>query len=316
MPLDHFVSQVHLRNFYAAALGGRKMYAYRKSKLAVFPCDARDVCRIPEGSTNGFLTEPRLLEEFLKSIEPKYNRACQALADDKFGSDDVLVIAGFSAFVLGCSPTAMRLGAASLSNMAATEIELLDAMGELPPLPPELGQTTATDLVHAGKLVVETDPKFPQAMGISQVVSLTKAFASFRWEILRNRHASETPFLSSDFPVALEDSGPPAIRVVPLRPDLAIRIHPVMRSPGAPDRLDDFRYRVTEARPKSVRDINRVIVQSADDFVFSPVNNYGIAKLVEKYANYRLEMDHRRIRKGTGYLLLNTVRVVRNAEAS
>jgi hypothetical protein len=48
--LDHYVSQVHLRNFYSPELG-RKMYALRKSDLRAFPCRSEDVCRIEAGST-------------------------------------------------------------------------------------------------------------------------------------------------------------------------------------------------------------------------------------------------------------------------
>ncbi|MAQ30407.1 MAG: hypothetical protein CL950_10605 [Erythrobacter sp.] len=308
MALDHFVSQVHLKNFYSDALGGRKMYAYRKSDLATFPCNARDVCRISDGSTNAFLTEPRILEDFLKNVEPKYNRAAQALAEERFGFNDVLVIAGFAAFVLSCSPTAMRLGASSLSKLAATEIELIERMGELPPVPPVLGVASATELVSSERLIVETDPKFPQGMGISQLPTLTKSLASYRWEIVKNPNSAATPFLTSDFPVATETPGPPAIRILPLRPDLAVRIHPVVRPPSLPDQLGDFRYRVLLASPHAVREINRSIVQSAEDFVFSPLATTGLAKLVKKYANFRLEMDHLRIPRGTGFLLLNTIR--------
>lgn len=308
MALDHFISQVHLKNFYAEPLDGRKMYAYRKSNLQTFPCDARDVCRISEGSTNEFLTEPRLLEEFLKNVEPKYNHAAQALADEKFGFDEVLVIAGFAAFVLACSPTAMRLGASSLSKLAATEIELIKRMGELPPLPPELGAASATELVKSGKLIVETDPKFPQGMGISQLPALTKSLASFCWEIIKNPDSTTTPFLTSDFPVAIEAPGPPAVRVLPLRPDLAVRVYPIVRPPTLPDELTDFRYRMLIANTNAVREINRSIVQSAEEFVFSPLSTIGLAKLVRKYAKFRLEMDNVRIPQGTGFLLLNTIR--------
>jgi hypothetical protein len=73
------------------------MFADRKSRLDTFPCDARDVCRLPDGSTNGFLSEPRILEKFLKIVEPDDNRSAQALADSRSGQQDDLVIAGFAA---------------------------------------------------------------------------------------------------------------------------------------------------------------------------------------------------------------------------
>ena len=63
MPLDHYVSQVHLKKFYAPALGNR-MYAIRKSDLKVFTPRSEDVCRIMDGSTNAYLREDRAIEGF------------------------------------------------------------------------------------------------------------------------------------------------------------------------------------------------------------------------------------------------------------
>jgi hypothetical protein len=51
MPLDHYVSQVHLRKFYSPVLGDR-MYAIRKSNLKAFTPNSQSVCRIEDGSTN------------------------------------------------------------------------------------------------------------------------------------------------------------------------------------------------------------------------------------------------------------------------
>lgn len=129
MALDHYVSQVHLKRFYAPALGGKKMYAFRKSDASTFICGSEDVCRLPEGNTNTYLPEPRLVEDFLKLVEPRYNRACAALADDKFTTDDVFVLAGFVAFIMSCSPTAMRLGCEPLQDRLLVEAELLERAG-------------------------------------------------------------------------------------------------------------------------------------------------------------------------------------------
>ena len=50
MALDHYVSQVHLKQFFSPALGSR-LYATKKSDLKSFQCHSKDVCRIEEGST-------------------------------------------------------------------------------------------------------------------------------------------------------------------------------------------------------------------------------------------------------------------------
>ena len=60
MPLDHYVSQVHLKNFYSPVLDGL-MYGTRKSDLKCFRTKSQDVCRIEDGSTNAYLREDRAI---------------------------------------------------------------------------------------------------------------------------------------------------------------------------------------------------------------------------------------------------------------
>ena len=290
------------------------MFAYRKSDGASFPCGAKDVCRIDEGSTNDFLTEPRILEEFLRKVEPHYDRACGALASEQIDIDDIVVIAGFAAFVIGTSPTAMRLGATSLTHLAHTGVELMDYMGLLDPAPAALDGKTATELIREGRLNIKTDKKYPQAMGISGIVDLTKAFSTFHWEIMSNSHSKRFPFITSDFPAAIEGLGPqvPANRIVPLRPDLAVKIIPQIRPKGWPEMASDFRYKFRRVSPSEVRKVNVCVARSAENLVFSPVEATWVQSLVKKNARFRLELAHTRVPKGTGFLLTNSV-VVRES---
>lgn len=69
MPLDHYVSQVHLRKFYSPTLNDL-MFAVRKSDLKHFCCNSKSVCRIEDGSNNEYLRKDRLIEEFLQFVEP------------------------------------------------------------------------------------------------------------------------------------------------------------------------------------------------------------------------------------------------------
>ena len=85
MPLDHYVSQVHLKQFYSPALEGKQMFGFRKRDGHVFPCQSKDVCRVQDGSTNEYLLHDRAIEEFLKTIEPKYNSALSELRTGKPG---------------------------------------------------------------------------------------------------------------------------------------------------------------------------------------------------------------------------------------
>jgi hypothetical protein len=115
MALDHYVSQVHLKNFYSPALNGL-IYAIRKSNLKRFTPRSEDVCRINEGSTNAYLIESRAVEVFLKDVEPRYNTSLAKLRNNKMDQEAIASLAGFAAYVVSCSPTAMRLHSGPLKG--------------------------------------------------------------------------------------------------------------------------------------------------------------------------------------------------------
>ena len=131
MPLDHYVSQVHLRKFYSPTLGDR-MYATRKSDLKSFTPNSQSVCRIADNSTNCYLREDRAIEEFLKRVEPAYNASVTKLIDDKIDHECIFAISGFVAYVLTCSPTAMRIGAIPMRSMVETLAIAEEKRGSLP----------------------------------------------------------------------------------------------------------------------------------------------------------------------------------------
>lgn len=192
MPLDHFVSQVHLKNFYSPVLGNR-MYAIRKADLKAFTPDANSVCRIQDGSTNSFLVKQRAIEDFLKDIEPRYNKAVANIAEVDLRPETIYVLSGFIAYVLTCSPGGMRIHSEPFKSTTEETSRLLDKRGEFGTPPPELGGTSLTELFDNGIVQVEIDPKYPQAVGISSILQRTNAFGNFAWDVLINELA-DTPY--------------------------------------------------------------------------------------------------------------------------
>lgn len=305
MPLDHYVSQVHLKRFYAPALDGKKMHAFRKSDGHAFICGAKDVCRLSEGNTNTYLPEPRLVEEFLKLIEPKYNSACAAFATGEITPDAVFVVAGFTAYVMSCSPTSIRLGRAPLLDSLALGAKLLDRAGQIPKAPPVLGGKTLTELLADGTVAFEIDGKYPQAVGINNIINYVTQYGNSHWDILVNEHA-DTPFLTTDFPVAVEPSRDLRIvnRIVPLTPSLAIRICP--RIELSDRRLgptfEHFSYRRHRPSRSEIVALNRTIVRCAETQVFSPLAAPWVAGFVRKNARFRVEIDTTNIPDGKGFM--------------
>ena len=132
MPLDHYISQVHLKNFYSPKLG-HLMYAISKGNLKAFTPDAGSVCRIEDGSTTKFLKQPRLIEDFLKGIEPKYNLVLSRLRNREIDNECVHTIAGFISYVMTCSPAGMRINSNPLRGAVEETGRILDQQGKLPP---------------------------------------------------------------------------------------------------------------------------------------------------------------------------------------
>jgi Protein of unknown function (DUF4238) len=224
MALDHYVSQVHLKNFYSPALGDR-MYAVRKSNGKAFTPDAESVCRIEEGSTNEYLTHDRAIEEFLKGVEPQYNAAIKTLFAGEIDPECIAVIAGFAAYVMTCSPAAMRIQSVPLEASFKSFAGVLDSANALPPPPAALGSATLSELLQSGKIQFNVDPKYPQAIGIANILKMTVMLGNATWDILKNPF-DDCPFFTSDFPAAIEEADNPHAlnRIVPLTPHLAIRI--------------------------------------------------------------------------------------------
>jgi hypothetical protein len=312
MPLDHYVSQVHLRRFYSPALGNR-VYAIRKSDLKAFTPRSEDVCRIMDGSTNVYLRENRYIEDFLKTIEPNYNAALDKLISGPIDKDCIYAIAGFVAYVISCSPAGMRIGCDPLKNIVESTTAMMDAKGSFPPPPPQLGNTTLTELIRDGVISVTIDPKFPQALGINTILSRTATFGNCKWEILHNDF-DDSPFCTSDFPAAIEETGDPRIlnRIVPLAPNLAIRTKPSLTIGEArPDfSFPDFGCHRRKISFKELVRLNCLIVRCAEDLVFHRDDSPWVRSVVAKNRHYRVEPYTHRLPTSTGEFLVPTQRVV------
>lgn len=311
MALDHYVSQVHLKNFYSPALGNH-MYAIRKSDLKSFPCNSRTVCRIEEGSTNAYLINDRAIEEFLLGVEHKYGASVAKLRENKIDRECIHAIAGFVGYVACCAPAAMRIHTGPLQSLLQSEAAILDKQGLIPKAPPSMDSKTLTELLQDEEIGFTVDPKYPQALGISTITGRVSIYGNSKWEILLNS-APESPFFTSDFPVAIEATGHCTMNwIVPLAPDLAIRIIPDIRLRGTtPDlSFSKFTSRQRKLRRSEIVEINRLIVQCAEDLIFYRDNQEWIGDFVAKNRHYRVEAITDRIPYGTGFMNISTQRIV------
>lgn len=311
MALDHYVSQVHLKQFFSLKLGLR-MHGTKKSDLKSFPCHSKDVCRIEEGSTNAYLIHDRAVEEFLKGVEPNYVKSLAKLRAMTLDHECIVTFAGFAAYVTSCSPAAMRIHVGPLEKTLEATAVILDRQGLIKKAPPELGSKSITEMMEDGTLRHSVDPKYPQAIGITTITARMSAWGNSEWEILKNE-TNDCPFFTSDYPVALEaKSHNLANWIVPLAPDIAIRIIPDINLSGTqPDlsfRKLSCRYRAPSRA--EIVDINRLIVRCAEDMVFYSDDFSWVGDFIKKNRNYRIDtITERRPTKG-GFLIVPTQRIV------
>jgi len=295
------------------------MYAVRKDDLKEITPNSESVCRIEDGNTNAYLRDDRVIEEFLKTIEPKYNSSLNKLETGNIDRECIYTIAGFVAFVSACSPAGMRIYSEPLKNVVENTMLMLDAKGLLPKPPPELGASSLTGLLNNKKLQVSIDAKYPQSIGISQILSRTVMLGNFPWEILQNK-ITDSPFFTSDYPIAIEETRNLRIlnKIVPLSPNLAIRIcpDPNFKKEKADFTFSQFTWRKRILSQKEVAEINSLIVRSAENMVFFRDNHNWIQRFIAKNSAFHIEPHSTRIKMDDGTLLSSTIRIAKIEKAN
>jgi hypothetical protein len=132
------------------------------------------------------------------------------------------------------------------------------------------------------------------------------------WEVLRNPF-EDTPFFTSDFPAAIEEGDDPRVvsHTVPLTPCLALRICPDVSLKH--EKLDftfsRLRGRVRKIGRDEIRNINRLLVQCAEDLVFYR-DDYSWVKPFARYAPYHIDTQAREIQTPEGAIVVSRQRVV------
>ena len=268
----------------------------RKSDLKSFTANSQSVCRIDNGSTNAYLKNDRTIEEFLKKIEPNYNSVLAKLTENRIDDECIYTISGFVAYVLTCSPTAMRVFSEPLKDMVET-LATAEKFGPMPTSPDELGGASLADLLQTGRVKIKVDRKYPQALGIDSILRHVATFGNFSWDILLNRF-DQNPFFTSDFPVVIEKTGDWRLtnKVVPLAPNLAVRIrpNPKIDRKRADLSFANFNYRRRDISHKELVDINRLIVRCAEDAVFYRDDSAWVRQFITRHRHYRIEPSIRK----------------------
>lgn len=171
-----------------------------------------------------------------------------------------------------------------------------------------------TDLLESGAVNIEIDEKYPQALGIGAIHEHILRFGNFGWDILFNPFP-ELSFFTSDYPIAIEDAEARFImnKIVPLAPDLAVRIRPDRKPlPETKDfSFPNFRSAFTTLRRSAIGEINAKIVRCAETTVFYRDEDQATVDFVKRHSNYRIESRTERIADGERLILMAAERIAR-----
>ena len=157
--------------------------------------------------------------------------------------------------------------------------------------------------MRRGLVAVDVDPKFPQAIGIASIIRNTVLFGNFHWEVLHSGF-TDSPFFTSDFPIAIEETSDSTVlnKIVPLSPDIAIRIMPDRaRKPGS-EQVDfrNFSYSSRDLTRKQVGRINQLLVRCAEELVLLRDNHEWVFDFIKRNASFRIETKVSKLLNASG----------------
>lgn len=300
MALDHYIPQVYLRQFNTIN-GVDGFTGIKKSNGEIFPTKSKDVCRIESFNTNEYFDEPRLIEDFLKTIEPKVNDSINKINNQNIDYECIYAISGLIAYINSCSPGAIRLSNKLTQKTTEHYLRIGDQLGKFPSFHTDTEDLNIGDLIDEKELTVSVDNKYCHAIGVSNILQTLFTFGNFKWEILQNN--STMPYITSDYPIAIEQTFDPTIvnKIFPLTPKIAIKIYPerIYNADDKKVKFDYFGVSYKKVDFKIVDSINREIIKSAESLIFAMKIDKSILNYVKQFGCYHVDYDVSIVKYGT-----------------
>lgn len=325
MSKDHYIAQTYLKHFIDPKFG-TLMHAYRKHDLKYFTPTTKDICYEEGWDTNPYFQDSRAVDQYLKIVEPKWNRGVDNIEDLLRYEEVKYFMAGYIAVMASCSPTAVRTSTESIANIIASSGEMIahqiQVQPELFPDVKPLPQETFDKIMETGGLKANIDPKFSHAQMISNLLDMQWHFYKSPWMILVNE--TDSPFLTSDFPVAYYYAKPESqipYRYVPISPRHSILIKPSLEDANRKFPKEEMKQfpnttvDITAVKHKFVRILNILMVQGAESLVLSAKNESWIPNLVKRHKDWCMDSGTVRMPYDDGELIISRMKP-RKKEAS
>jgi hypothetical protein len=320
---DHYVSRTFLQHFGDAE--GR-LHGYSKKKDGeYFSPWPNDVCREWDGDLNPAIEGmPEMLGEYRRLFELKWNEVVEELNKRNADRSIRLLVALCFANMVTCVPAWRRVAAEQWQNMKLAELRFKNTINQERGIK-DRGLEKGVAALEEGKVKLVADPDGIKAKLTGNLMGFASLVYHSNFEFYENR--TDIPFVTADNPVALklaDTFGKAMIRFMPITSKLGL----VMRLDAWESRKDGFPKGLEEINklledeprgkasgyhpsPTEVRALNRLMVQCAEDQVFSCRKDEGIEALVAKYGKYRIESTPREYRESATSLIHGFVIEVR-----
>jgi hypothetical protein len=324
MPQDHYVAQTYLKAFADPVTvkdpkKGGKIHAYSKRDLKHFTPLSIAICKTLDWDLNPkYLSPPDLLGQWLKIFEPHWAGAVGRLERDHHLSPaDKCVISGYWAYLSTCTPTWQRV-TARIQQSDLDGVQLQKFIAHVEAHPEQYPKAEAyLPLVKDGSLVAEIDKDYPKAIVTKQLAEHQRLLYHQEWNIIQN--GTDELFLTSDNPSCFDylygTQFHPA-RYLPLTPRLALWANIEMGEvpPIDGNTLPARKSAGRKATVKFVRDMNVLVIQSAENLILSSQHKAYIPDCVKKYRDWRVfKADPIRIPDADGYYEVVQTRAAKNA---
>lgn len=315
MPRDHYVAQTYLKHFLDPNLD-KLLHAYDKKLLKHFTPTTKNICCAQDWDTNPYFEDERAVDKYLRIIEPKWNDGVENIGDLLKYEEIKYFMAGYIAVLVSCTPSSVRTSThaieeiiASSSNIIAQQMQNYpERFPDQKPLPPEIFE----QILAAGGLKATVDPKHTHARSMQNLINLQWCFYKSPWMILDNE--TDSPFLTSDFPVAYYYPKPQTrvpYRFVPISPRYAILIKTSTDRADRKAPEEPFsEYPITEIDIRPVKStfpkiLNKLTIQGAEQFIISAYDAPWIMKLVKKYKNWKMDSGTVRLPYENGEMIIS-----------
>lgn len=304
MAKDHYVAQTYLKQFHIKEADVLVNAIRKKDLKHLHGVHTETICQKSHWSDSPYHENPRVVEDYLKFIEPKWLSAVESLRQEHFDSEIKYILAGYIVYLRACTPTAIRLGQQGFGEVVKSTYGLLERR-ELEKQDSPYA-TVIKELRKYGGPEVDTDENFVKAIGIKSLNDLALKFYKFPWLILQNE--TEIPFITSDNPVCLDfHSFSFVYHYFPITPRLAVVIKPTREDLPQEKSLADL----ATVNLDGVNHYNRLVIKSAENLVvFNCEFKHWIKYAVKKYRNWRCENYCARLPSADGIITINQQRPV------